>query len=87
MRYVGGVDDAGQAIDIRDPLLATLQQTVAATPDDEQRVKALLGLKAVFGEQLAVNEEFVAAVTRAYLSLRDRGARQTVQNWVSTQLA
>jgi fructuronate reductase len=44
-------------------------------------------LKAVFGEQLAVNEEFVAAVTRAYLSLRDRGARQTVQNWVSTQLA
>jgi fructuronate reductase len=87
MRYVGGVDDAGQPIDIRDPLLATLQQTVASTPDDEQRVKALLGLTAIFGEQLAANEEFVTAVTRAYLSLRDRGARQTVQNWVSTQLA
>ncbi|SUI81026.1 Mannitol 2-dehydrogenase [Serratia quinivorans] len=87
MRYVGGVDDAGQPIDIRDPLLTTLQQTVAATPDDEQRVKALLALKAVFGEQLPANEAFVAAVTRAYISLRDRGARQTVQNWVSTQLA
>ncbi|HBL7240432.1 TPA: fructuronate reductase [Serratia liquefaciens] len=87
MRYVGGVDDAGQPIDIRDPLLATLQQTVASTPDDEQRVKGLLGLTAIFGEQLAANEEFVTAVTRAYLSLRDRGARQTVQNWVSTQLA
>ncbi|MNC80038.1 hypothetical protein D3C75_1326960 [compost metagenome] len=60
---------------------------MAATSDDEQRVKALLALKAVFGEQLPANEAFVAAVTRAYISLRDRGARQTVQNWVSTQLA
>ncbi|MGQ8773790.1 mannitol dehydrogenase family protein [Serratia sp. NA_112.1] len=87
MRYVGGMDDAGQPIDIRDPLLTTLQQRVATTPDDEQRVKTLLGMKAVFGEQLPANEEFVTAVTRAYLSLRDHGARQTVQNWVSTQLA
>ncbi|CAI0835572.1 mannitol dehydrogenase family protein [Serratia grimesii] len=87
MRYVGGVDDAGQPIDIRDPLLVTLQQVVAATPDDEQRVTALLGLKNIFGEQLPGNEGFVATVTRAYLSLRDHGARKTVRNWVSTQLA
>ncbi|RMN19485.1 hypothetical protein ALQ63_01586 [Serratia plymuthica] len=86
MRYVSGVDDAGQPIDIRDPLLPALQQRVAATPDDEQRVKALLGLKSVFGEQLPAEGEFVAAVTRAYLSLRDRGARQTVKEWVATQL-
>lgn len=86
MRYVSGVDDAGQPIDIRDPLLPALQQRVGATPDDEQRVKALLALNAVFGEQLPAEGEFVAAVTRAYLSLRDRGARQTVKDWVSTQL-
>ncbi|MDW5897968.1 hypothetical protein SBT04_26615, partial [Klebsiella pneumoniae] len=30
MRYVGGVDDAGQPIDIRDPLADVLQQTIAA---------------------------------------------------------
>ncbi|MEX5716321.1 mannitol dehydrogenase family protein [Serratia ureilytica] len=82
MRYVGGVDDAGQPIDIRDPLADVLQQTIAATPDDRRRVTALLALKSVFGEQLATHAAFTEAVTQAYLSLRDRGARETVKEWV-----
>ena len=82
MRYVGGVDDAGQPIDIRDPLADVLQQTIAATPDDRRRVTALLALKSVFGEQLATHAAFIEAVTQAYLSLRDRGARETVKEWV-----
>lgn len=86
MRYVGGIDDAGQTIDIRDPMLATLQQVVNHSPDDEQRVAALLALKSVFGGQLPSDKEFVAEVTQAYLSLRDRGARETVKAWVATQL-
>ncbi|WP_337261719.1 MULTISPECIES: mannitol dehydrogenase family protein [unclassified Serratia (in: enterobacteria)] len=87
MRYVGGIDDAGQPIDVRDPMLATLQQVVSATPDGEPRVAALLAIKSIFGEQLPADEKFVAAVTQAYLSLRDRGARQTVKEWVVTQMA
>ena len=86
MRYVGGIDDAGQPIDIRDPMLATLQQAVSSSQDGEPRVAALLALKSVFGEQLPADAAFVAEVTRAYLSLRDRGACQTVKDWVSTQL-
>ncbi|CAI0715945.1 Polyol:NADP oxidoreductase [Serratia entomophila] len=82
MRYVGGVDDAGQRIDIRDPLLPILQQQAERTPDNQERVLALLRLTSVFGEQLPADEAFVAAVTRAYLSLRDRGARQTIKEWV-----
>ncbi|CAI1651823.1 Polyol:NADP oxidoreductase [Serratia marcescens] len=82
MRYVGGVDDAGQPIDIRDPLADVLQQTVAATPDDRRRVTALLALKPVFGEALAAHAAFTDAVTQAYMSLRDRGARETVKHWV-----
>lgn len=82
MRYVGGVDDAGQPIDIRDPLADALQQTIAATPDDRRRVTALLALKSVFGESLATHAAFADAVTQAYLSLRDRGARETVKEWV-----
>ncbi|PYA29559.1 fructuronate reductase, partial [Serratia marcescens] len=82
MRYVGGVDDAGQPIDIRDPLADVLQQTIAATPDDRRRVTALLALKSVFGETLAAHAAFTEAVTQAYLSLRDRGARETVKEWV-----
>lgn len=87
MRYVGGIDDAGQPIDIRDPMLATLQQVVSTSQDGEPRVAALLAIKRVFGEQLPADEEFVAAVTQAYLSLRDRGARQTVKEWVMAQVA
>ncbi len=71
MRYVGGIDDAGQPIDIRDPMLATLQQAVSSSQDGEPRVAALLALKSVFGEQLPTDSAFVAEVTRAYLSLRD----------------
>ncbi|AHG18694.1 D-mannonate oxidoreductase [Chania multitudinisentens RB-25] len=85
MRYVGGIDDAGQAIDIRDPMLPTLQKIVSTSQDNEQRVVALLALRSVFGEQLPANEKFVAAVTQAYLALRDLGARQTLQKWVAAQ--
>ena len=43
MRYVGGVDDAGQAIEICDPLLPVIQQAVAASADGEARVKSAAG--------------------------------------------
>lgn len=82
MRYVGGIDDAGQPIDLRDPMLLSLQQVVCDTADDEQRVSALLALKNIFGEALATHEAFRLKVTQAYLSLRDLGARQTLKNWV-----
>jgi fructuronate reductase len=52
MRYVGGVDDAGQAIEICDPLLPVIQQAVAASADGEARVKALLGIEAIFRREL-----------------------------------
>ncbi|MDU6411384.1 MAG: fructuronate reductase [Yersiniaceae bacterium] len=83
MRYVSGTDDAGQPIEVKDPMVAILQQTVAASPEDEGRVTALLGLKAIFGEDLPQQQAFVSAVTRAWLSLRDVGARATVQQWVN----
>ncbi|WON75575.1 fructuronate reductase [Serratia sp. UGAL515B_01] len=86
MRYVSGVDDNGQQIDIRDPMLAVLRDAVSNSRDDEQRVIALLAVKSIFGEQLPTDKAFVAAVTRAYLSLRDHGARQTVKAWVVTQM-
>ncbi|MBI0488271.1 fructuronate reductase, partial [Dickeya dianthicola] len=76
--YVGGIDGAGQAIDIRDPLVATLQQVVATTGDDAERVRGLLSISALFGDDLPGNAAWVAALTDAYLSLRDNGAKATV---------
>ncbi|MGM3162339.1 mannitol dehydrogenase family protein [Dickeya undicola] len=78
MRYVGGIDDAGQAIDIRDPLAATLQQIVSTTQDDAERVRGLLSINSLFGDDLPGNATWVAELTDAYLSLRDKGAKATV---------
>lgn len=76
MRYVGGIDDRQQPIDIRDPMLDTLKQTVAASEDGIPRVKALLSLRTVFGDELPQQETFVHAVCDAYLTLQRHGAAQ-----------
>ncbi|MCG8707164.1 fructuronate reductase [Brenneria sp. 4F2] len=78
MRYVGGVDDAGQDIDVRDPMAEQLRQIVNATEDGEPRVRALLALNAVFGEELPQNETLVDQLIQAYASLRQRGAKAAV---------
>ncbi|HDK5989146.1 TPA: D-mannonate oxidoreductase, partial [Klebsiella pneumoniae] len=85
MRYVGGVDDAGQSIEICDPLLPVIQQAVAASADGEARVKALLGIEAIFGVELPQESRFVTAVTRAYLALQRQGAKATVAAWAAAQ--
>ncbi|EOC3058544.1 mannitol dehydrogenase family protein [Cronobacter dublinensis] len=82
MRYVSGVDDAGNAIDVCDPLLTTIQQTVSASESGEARVKALLGLTAIFGDDLAAAPEFVADVTAAFTRLSSQGARATVAQYM-----
>jgi fructuronate reductase len=79
MRYVGGVDDAGQPIEISDPLKDVIARTVAASADGAERVKALLGIAAIFGTDLPAEPAFVQAVTEAYLALARDGARATVK--------
>ncbi|PVF10336.1 fructuronate reductase, partial [Yersinia pestis] len=44
MRYVGGIDDNGQVIDIRDPMVDSFKQCVAASEDGAARVQSLLRL-------------------------------------------
>ncbi|RLM20823.1 D-mannonate oxidoreductase [Brenneria alni] len=55
MRYVGGVDDRGQPIEISDPLQEKLAQRVAQSADGQDRVMALLSLRDVFGNDLPDN--------------------------------
>jgi len=84
MRYVGGVDEQGAPIEIRDPLKSELAERAASSAEGEARVRALLGMKAVFGEDLAQNEAVVATLTRFWLQLREQGARATVAQLVTT---
>ncbi|WP_413737930.1 mannitol dehydrogenase family protein [Sodalis sp. RH21] len=78
MRYAGGRDDAGGDIDIRDPLRDDLRRIVDASADGAPRVRALLALRQVFGDDLPAVESFVAAVTQAYAQLMHVGAKAAV---------
>lgn len=77
MRYVSGVDDAGAAIDVRDPLSDKIRAMVAASSED-QRVAALLSLQEVFGNDLLHNPAFVQTIETAWQRIAQHGAHQAV---------
>ena len=77
LRYVGGVDEQGASIAVRDPLAARLRATLdAAGRDPARRVAAMLGIEAIFGRDLAQAPGFTAPLERAYAALLHKGARQ-----------
>ena len=78
MRYVGGVDEKGNKIEVSDPLLPVIQAAVQGSEEGESRAKALLAIEAIFGQDLPQNGQFVDQVTNAYLSLLSKGAKATV---------
>lgn len=77
MRYVSGVDERGNPIDVRDPLSDKIRSLVESSSDTE-RVSALLTLSEIFGIDLPNNPSFVAAVSDAYRRIAEDGARQAV---------
>lgn len=83
MRYVGGIDEQGQPIEIRDPLKAMLAECVASSEEGEARIRALLGLREIFGDDLAQNADLVARLTACYQQLTTQGARATVRHYIS----
>src|SRR5262245_35223998 len=63
MRYVGGVDERGAPIDVRDPLAAELRALVQRhSADAAAIVRALGGVAQVFGTDLLERADFAGAV-------------------------
>ena len=83
MRYVGGMDEQGNAIEVNDPLLPVIQQVVQNSAEGESRVEALLGIEAIFGNELPQVALFTQAVKEAYQTLLAEGAKATVAKYVS----
>lgn len=73
--YVGGVDEAGQPIDVRDPLAARLH----AFANSDHPVESVLAVEDIFDTDLPANPAFVGPVTEAYRRLRQHGARVAAQ--------
>jgi fructuronate reductase len=82
MRYVGGVDEKGATIDVRDPLAGRLKAASDGAVTPEEKVAALLEMRDVFDEGLAGNAAFRDAVTAAYVSLAGKGARASVADYL-----
>lgn len=83
MRYVGGVDEQGNSIEISDPLLPVIQQAVQDSKEGECRVQALLAIDAIFGNELPRVERFTNKIKETYLSLLADGAKATVAKYAA----
>lgn len=65
IRYVSGVDEKGQPIDVRDPLAERLRKLCDRNHGDAAAtVNAVLSVSEVFGRGLQEEEKFVSGVTR-----------------------
>jgi fructuronate reductase len=80
MRYVTGLDEAGQPIDVKDPLSARLRELAnAAGRDADKLATNLLTVTEVFGPDLPASQPFRDIVTGHLASLFAVGAAETVR--------
>ena len=83
MRYVVGIDDKGDNIDVRDPLAMRMMAIAAEAGDDAEALYVgLVALNEVFGTDLADNQAFGDAVVTQLESLFDDGVVATIRELV-----
>lgn len=78
MRYVGGIDECGNPIEVRDPLAARLRAAVDEQDGPEGKVGALLAMPEIFSPALA--SALRPGVTLAYATLLKKGAARAVED-------
>ncbi|HEX7108778.1 MAG TPA: mannitol dehydrogenase family protein [Aestuariivirga sp.] len=84
MRYVSGIDERGNAIEVKDPFSERLKDiAVAAHNNPASMVDGYLGVREVFGRDLPQSETFRNELVRHLQSLFEHGAIQTAQSIVS----
>ncbi|WP_437888773.1 mannitol dehydrogenase family protein [Phytobacter sp. V91] len=79
MRYVSGTDEAGNTIDVRDPLVEKIRATCQNSSEAE-RVTALLTLSEIFGTTLPADPRFVATLQSAWDNLVQKGVLKAVRD-------
>jgi len=80
IRYVSGIDEKGQPIEVSDPLADTLRAACdSAKGDPAAMVKAVVSIKEVFGSDLINEPVFVESTTRWLTSFYDKGVLATLR--------
>lgn len=78
VRYVSGVDEQGQEIDVRDPMADALREIHQTHTNAKDLIHAILSIESIFGNDLVNNAELVTSITTAYQLILDKGARNAV---------
>jgi fructuronate reductase len=88
MRYVTGIDEKDQPIDVKDPLAGKLRAIAdGAARDPQKLVIGLLGVTEVFGPDLRDDATFRAVLVDHVQSLFMKGAAATVREMASAGTA
>lgn len=83
MRYVVGIDEKGENIDVRDPLAMRMMAIAADAGDDAEALyEGLMSLGEVFGSDLVGNQAFGETVATHLDSLFEAGVKETVRGVV-----
>ena len=77
MRYVGGIDERGRPIEVKDPLAERLSDLSGSAETAAGKVAALLSVREIFSPELA--SQLAEPVGRAYDLLCRVGARRAVE--------
>ncbi|MHC1547303.1 mannitol dehydrogenase family protein [Phyllobacterium sp. K27] len=78
MRYVTGMDEKGNEIDVRDPLATELKKRAANKNNADELLSSLMGMEQIFGRDLPQNRTFVKTVKVQLGKLMQQGAAETV---------
>ncbi|WP_108483312.1 mannitol dehydrogenase family protein [Oceaniglobus ichthyenteri] len=82
MRYVGGIDEKGAPITVKDPLAELLRRTSDSAKTTADKVRALLAVEQVFDPALACNTTFQSQLISAYSDLTAHGAQNSVERFL-----
>ncbi|WP_435230996.1 mannitol dehydrogenase family protein [Pseudopelagicola sp. nBUS_20] len=82
MRYVGGIDEKGLPIDVKDPLAQQLRILSDKSNDPWNKAQNLMSCDAVFGG-IGLSEKGREGIATAYMSLSEDGAQAAVAKLVS----
>ncbi|HEV7344367.1 MAG TPA: mannitol dehydrogenase family protein [Devosia sp.] len=85
MRYVTGIDEKGESIDVRDPLAMRMMAIAADAGDDAEALyEGLVALTEVFGTDLSDSQVFGETVATHLDDLFEVGVKETVAGVTSS---